>query len=264
MTEASVQIAKIIFQVELTMTKVFTLSIWLLGAVLLLGPLSGCMNSGSNPGDENLIQVRDRVLTVLEFNEAFEIAKTAYPHNLRFERDDFKNAQLRLLNQLMVEMIILERAEELGLDITDKEVEQAAAEIKKDYPEDTFEKTLLEFAVSYESWETRLRNRLLMEKVVNSELKDQIVIYPEDIENYYKKNFKTKEPESDQTANIDDINEMIIKHLRREKTEEAYKKWIKKLKQQYSIEINSSQWEKISGAQYRKEENPEALNTVKE
>ena len=45
---------------------------------------------------------------------------------------------------------------------------QAAAEIKKDYPEDTFEKTLLEFAVSYESWETRLRNRLLMEKVVDS------------------------------------------------------------------------------------------------
>ena len=164
----------------------------------------------------------------------------------------------------MVEMIILERAEELGLDITDKEVEEAAAEIKKDYPEDTFEKTLLEFAVSYESWKTRLRNRLLMEKVVNSELKDQIVINPEDIANYYKKNFNTKEPESDQTANVDDINEMIIKHLRREKTEEAYKKWIKKLKQQYSIEINSSQWEKISGAQYREEENPEALNTVKE
>jgi hypothetical protein len=246
------------------MTRLFTLNILLIGAVLLLGSFSGCMNSGSNPGDANLIQVRDRVLTVLEFNEAFEIAKTAYPHNLRFERDDFKNAQLRLLNQLMVEMIILERAEELGLDISDEEVERAAAEIKKDYPEDTFEKTLLEFAVSYESWETRLRNRLLMEKVVDSELKDQIVIYPEDIANYYKKNFKTKESDSDQTANTKDINEIIIKHLRREKTEEAYKKWIKRLKQQYSIEINSSQWEKISEAPYREEENPETVNTVNE
>ena len=139
------------------MTKLFTLTILLLGAMLLFGSFSGCMNSGSNPDDENLIQVRDRVLTVLEFNQAFEIAKTAYPHNLRFEPDDFKNAQLRLLNQLMVEMIILERAEELGLYISDEEVKEAAAEIKKDYPEDTFEKTLLEFAVSYESWETRLK-----------------------------------------------------------------------------------------------------------
>ena len=237
---------------------------WLLGAMLLFASFSGCMNSGSNPDDENLIQVRDRVLTVLEFNQAFEITKTAYPHNLRFEPDEFKNAQLRLLNQLMVEMIILERAEELGLYISDEEVEEAAAEIKKDYPEDTFEKTLLEFAVSYESWETRLRNRLVMEKVVDSELKDQIVIYPEDIAEYYKKNFETKEPDTDQTADIKDINEMIIKHLRREKTEEAYKKWIKKLKQQYHIEINSSQWEKISGSHYREEENPETLNTTNE
>ena len=231
---------------------------------MLFASFSGCMNSGSNPDDENLIQVRDRVLTVLEFNQAFEITKTAYPHNLRFEPDEFKNAQLRLLNQLMVEMIILERAEELGLYISDEEVEEAAAEIKKDYPEDTFEKTLLEFAVSYESWETRLKNRLLMEKVVDSELKDQIVINPEDIAEYYKKNFETKEPDTDQTANIKDINEMIIKHLRREKTEEAYKKWIKKIKQQYNIEINSSQWEKISGSHYREEENPETLNTTNE
>lgn len=103
-----------------------------------------------------------------------------------------------------------------------------------------------------------------MEKVVESELKDQIVINPEDIANYYNKNFKTQEPDSDQAANIKDINEMIIKHLRREKTEEAYKKWIKKLKQQYSIEVNSSQWEKISEAHYREEENPETLNTVNE
>lgn len=235
---------------------------WLLGVVLLLGSLGSCMNSGSNSDGESLIQVRDRILTVLEFNQAFEIAKTAYPHNLRFESDDLKNAQLRLLNELMLEMIILERAEELGLEISDKEVEKAAAEIKKDYPEDTFEKTLLEFAVSYESWETRLKNRLLMEKVVDSELKDQIVITPEDIASYYKKNFDTKESDAENAGEIKDINEMIITYLRREKTEEAYKKWIQKLKQRYNIEINSSQWEKISGSQYREEENPESVNTT--
>lgn len=229
--------------------------------MLLLGFLGGCMNSESNPDDASLIQVRDRVLTVLEFNQAFEIAKTAYPHDLRFERDEFENAQLRLLNQLMVEMIILERAEELGIDISDEEVEQAAAEIKKDYPEDTFEKTLLEFAVPYESWKMRLRNRLLMEKVVESELKDQIAITPEDISNYYKKNFKTQESDSDRAFSRKDINEMIIKHLRRQKSEEAYKKWINELKQKYPIEVNSSQWEKISGARYREQENSETLNT---
>jgi hypothetical protein len=48
-----------------------------------------------------------------------------------------------------------------------------------------------------------------------------------------------------------DINENIIKHLRQEKTEQAYKIWIKELKQKYSIEINSTQWERLSGSKYR-------------
>ncbi|MGD9182014.1 MAG: SurA N-terminal domain-containing protein [Desulfobacterales bacterium] len=243
------------------MTRYFSLINGLIGSLLLLYGFAGCMNEGSNSDNEHLIRVSDRVLTVLEFNQAFEISKTAYPHNLRHEPENFKNAQLRLLNQLMVEMIILERAEELGLYISDEEVEKAVAEIKNDYPEDTFEKTLLELAVSYDSWETRLRNRLLMEKVVGSELKNQIVITPEDISTYYEKNFRTQGPDTDSAKKTEDINEMMIKHLRQEKTEEAYKKWIKELKQRYTIEINSIQWEKISGSDYREDQNRGTLDS---
>ena len=228
--------------------------------MLVLFVFAGCMNSGSNSDDEHLIRVSDRVLTVLEFNQAFEISKTAYPHNLRHEPDNYKDAQLRLLNQLMVEMIILERAEELGLFVSDEELEAAVADIKSDYPEDTFEKTLLEFAVSYESWEARLRNRLLMEKVVDSELKNQIVITAEDIAKYYEKNVKAQKSDMDSANKMEDINEMIIKHLRQEKTEEAYKIWIKELKRRYPIEINSIQWEKISGFDYRENQNLGTLN----
>lgn len=244
----------------LLMTRFFPFINGLIGLVLVLFVFAGCMNSGSNPDDEHLIRVSDRVLTVLEFNQAFEISKTAYPHNLRHEPDNYKDAQLRLLNQLMVEMIILERAEELGLFVSDEEVEAAVADIKSDYPEDTFEKTLLEFAVSYESWEARLRNRLLMEKVVDTELKNQIVITAEDIAKYYEKNVKAKKSDMDSANKMEDINEMIIKHLRQEKTEEAYKIWIKELKRRYPIEINSIQWEKISDSDYRENQNLGNLN----
>jgi hypothetical protein len=227
------------------MTRFFSLINGLIGSLLLLYVFAGCMNAGSDPDDEHLIRVSDRVLTVLEFNQAFEISKTAYPHNIRNEPDNYKDAQLRLLNQLMVEMIILERAEELGIFVSDEEIEKAVADIKSDYPEDTFEKTLLEFAVS--------------EKVIDSELKNQIVITSEDIATYYEKNVKAQKPDMDSAIKMEDINEMMIKHLRQEKTEEAYKKWIKELKQRYSIEINSVQWEKISGSDYNVDQN---LGTV--
>jgi len=222
------------------------------------------MNSESNPDAEQLIRVGTRVLTVLDFNQAFEIAKTAYPHNLRYEPDDYRNAQLRLLNELTIEMIILERAAELGITISEEEVENAVADVKKDYPEDTFEKTLLEFAISFEAWQDRLRNRLLMEKVIDQELKDQIIITSEDIAQYYESNFKSKLPDADSEMIREDINEMIIEQLRREKMEQAYQTWINKLKQQYPIEINSIQWERITGAQLNKKEVLDNVNPTME
>jgi hypothetical protein len=242
------------------MTKRILKTIRLLPAVLILGVCTGCMNSESNTGNEPLIRVGDRVFTVLEFNEAFEFVQSAHPQNLKDEPEDLKDAQLRLLNQLAVEMMILERAEELGLSISDEELNKAVSDIKSDYPEDTFNETLLKTAVSYESWETRLRNRLLMQKVVDYELKDQIVISPEDIADYYERNIKTRNPETESTASEDEINEMIVKFLRRQKAEQAYQVWIDNLKKSYPIEIDSTQWEKISGSSYTPDHNVESLD----
>jgi hypothetical protein len=246
------------------MARPFPIINWLIGSSLLVFALLGCMDSESNLDAEQLIRVRDRVLTVLEFNQALEISKTAYSHNLRSEPDEYRNAQLRLLNDLTIEMIILERAAELGLTISDDEVEKAVADFKKDYPEDAFEKTLLEFAVSYETWKDRLRNRLLMEKVINHELEDQILITSEDIAKYYEENFSDKAPDTHSEPNAEDINKMIIEQLRREKLEQAYQRWINKLKQQYPIEISSIQWERISGSHLSEKEILDNMNSTRE
>ena len=231
-------------------------------ALLVPSVLAGCINSDSSSGNEPLIRVGDRVLTVLEFNEAFEFIQSVHPQNLKDHPEDMRNAQHRLLNQLTVEMIILERAEELGLSISDEEINKTVNDIKSDYPEDTFEKTLLKTAVSYELWEARLKNRMLMQKVVDNELKDKIVITPEDIAGYYERNIKKRAQESEIAGSKDDINEMIIKYLRREKAEKAYKIWINNLKKNYSIEIDNAQWEKISGTQYRPDQNLEDLDVT--
>jgi hypothetical protein len=218
----------------------------------LIGPLlffflwSGCEQKASDYGNEVLLRVGDRVVTVFDFNEAFEISKTAFAHNIRNEADDLRDAQMRLLNQLTVEMVILERAQELGITVTDEELEIAVAEIKSDYPEGEFEKTLLESAVSYDSWKNQLKTRLTMETVIEAELKNRISISPEDIAEYYQNNYQGKEAETDSTRPSGDINETIVKQLRREKAEQAYKAWIEDLKSKYTIEINSEQWDKIA------------------
>jgi len=226
----------------------------LIGLVLLCCLSTGCEQKVSDYGNEELLRVGGSVLTVLDFNEAFEISKTAYAHNIRQQSDDLRDAQMRLLNQLTVELLLLERAEELGISISEEELEQAVSEVKSDYPEGEFEETLIEFAVSYEVWLNRFQTRLTMDKVVEAELKDRIFISPEDISQYYKKNYQGKENKSDSIQSSEDINEAIVKQLRREKQEQAYKTWIEELRAKYSIEINSEQWDKIAASR-RKNDN---------
>ena len=235
------------------MIKQFSKTIWLIGPVSFLFLFLGCGEKGPDLGNEVLIRVGDRVVTILDFNEAFEISKIALTHGAGEQSEDLRKAQLRLLNELILEMILLERAHEIGISVTDVELEKAVAAIKSDYPSGEFEKTLLKFAVSYETWESRLKTRLIMEKVIEKELENRITITPEDIAAYYKKNFQGKKGEPESTPASGDINEIIVKQLRREKAEDSYKTWIEELKTKYEIEINREQWEKIAGPQSNKE-----------
>jgi hypothetical protein len=222
--------------------------ITLIGILLIVFALVGCADSESIPGNEYLIRVEDRVITVHEFNRAFEIAKAAYPHNEMQEPVAIRDARLRLLNQMAEEMVLLERAKELDIKVSDSEAEKAIADIKGEYPEDVFEQMLLEYAVPYHSWEKGFKTRLLMEKVIAKELGKQIAITPAEISNYYHENYKDQSLTSDLKEVPEDISATIIKHLRRKKVEEAYKSWITKLQKKYAIEINKAQWEKIIGS----------------
>ena len=217
------------------------------GSIILLFLLAGCGSKDTDLGKEILIRVGDRNMTVLEFNNAFEIEKIAYDDGIREQPEELRNAQIRLLNELTVEMILLEEAQRIGIGVTDQELEKAVDEIKSDYPEGEFEKALLEFAVSFDSWKSRLKNRLIMDKVIEEELAGKITITPEDISEYYQKHYQGRETESDSGQSSEDINEAIVKQLRRQKAEEKYNSWIEALKSQYVVEVNNELWEKITG-----------------
>ena len=220
--------------------------VWLALPVFALCFLPACSQQEDDLEDQVLIRVGDRVTTVFNFNRAFEITKAAYPPHTQQQPVDLRKAKLRLLNQMTIEMVILERAEELGIGLSATELETAVSSIKSDYPEGEFEETLLESAVSYDTWENRLKIRLIIEKVIDQELKAKATITSEDISEFYKNNYKD-EILLGTSETSEDINETVLKQLRRKKAEDAYKKWIIGLKKKYTIEINSEQWEKISG-----------------
>jgi hypothetical protein len=87
-----------------------------------------------------------------------------------------------------------------------------------------------------------------MEKVVAKELGDQILVTPDDISKYHEAHHKNDNLTAGMKEESKDVNETIIRNLRRKKIEEAYTPWIKKLQKEYIIEINKTQWKKIIGS----------------
>ena len=217
----------------------------IIGAVVLLWFPTGCSTPDAQTEEDYLVRVGEHVVTVVDFQKAFEIAKTAYPHNLMQKPTAYREAQMRLLNRMTEELILLQRAKDIGLDVTDEEIDQNISEIKSDYPEGEFEQTLLEYAVSYHTWRENIKNRLIMEKLIDKELKAPITITPEDIANYYDENYKGETLKPGVPPSSEQVDENIIEHLRHKKAEAAYRSWIEKIQQGYTIDINQAQWDKI-------------------
>ena len=225
--------------------------------------LVGCSDVEHKQKDEYFIKVGSRTITVADFNKAFEIAKNAYSQNRIQQPDIAREARLRLIQQMTEEMILLQRAEELGITVTDSQVEKALKDIKKDYPDNVFQETLLEYAVPYQSFTEGLKTRLIMEKVITQELGDKIIVTNDDISKYYEEHFKddgtvpdkehikdkdTSPGGKNESKESRDINnKIIIKILRKEKLEKAYASWIKQLKNKYPVEINKEEFKKMAG-----------------
>jgi hypothetical protein len=222
--------------------------------------VTGCSDLEQKQPDEYLIKVGDRIMTVAEFNKAFEIAKTAYSYNAIQKPEAIREARLRLVQQMTEEMILLERAKEIGITVTASEVEKALADIKGDYPGNEFQNLLIENAVPYPTWEKGLKRRLLMEKVIAKDLGDQIHITPDDISKYYKAHLgdvtgtpdaEVTEPETPEVkATEKEKQNAVAKMLRREKMENAYTSWMEALKKKYTVEINKEQFQKMTDLKY--------------
>ena len=210
-------------------------------ALLAVFVLSGCSGTESVQSDEYLVRVDGNVVTVLDFQRAFETAKSAYPHNITNESSVYREVKQQLLNQMIEELIVVQRAKELNITVIDQELGAAVEKIKKDYPEDEFEQMLLEYAISYKLWEKELRTRLLMEKVITEDLKNNIAVTSDDLAKYYSEHLKEGSGDSSNKP----ATEIAVKILRNAKAESAYKTWINELQRKYKIEINKKQWEKI-------------------
>ncbi len=160
----------------------------ILATCLILFIASGCSDKDKREGrSQALIQVDNNVLTLAEFNEFFEPLRAGYEDPQANSETALREARLRFLLELVEEMTLLRRAEELDLHVADEELEEALAHVEQGYSEGSFKEMLIKQALSLETWKERLRRHLVVQKVIQKELLPNITVTSEEIKDYYRR-----------------------------------------------------------------------------
>jgi len=93
-----------------------------------------------------------------------------------------------LINQIIDYYLIMEYGKENGIFISESEFQTHLTDIKKEYTENAFQKALLQGYVDPALWELRLRNQLLVTKVIGQVSERIAPPSYEEIKRYFQEN----------------------------------------------------------------------------
>jgi peptidyl-prolyl cis-trans isomerase SurA len=103
-------------------------------------------------------------------------------------REEAMSMMLNILDNLINNEILLERAQKLGLAASDGEVEDKFTELKSPYTEDEFQRQLKLRGVTVDDLKKNIREQLSIEKLINREVVSKITITDQDVTDFYNQN----------------------------------------------------------------------------
>jgi len=220
--------------------KYFFQKSFILSLICCVIGLTGCGESEEKTVTQFLIRTPLITVSSLDFSEELDRKKAAYPYNIKENPVEYNDMVIHLVKIISQETVLLSAAADKQINITDQEAASAEKEFKKDYPEDSFDQILLEEAISYPLWKKRFKKNMIIEKLINQEVKEKIEITPRDVVEFYNNNFETSQDSKDNATVLNKIeNEReLVTRLRIQKTQERYSGWIQNLYKAYPVEIN--------------------------
>jgi peptidyl-prolyl cis-trans isomerase SurA len=159
----------------------------------LLNQIAGLEKSyGGILLDRIVATVNGEVITWSELRKVIELEGKEFLKGTTGEERERKIKELEksFLNDLIDMKLQLQEARRIGLDVSDSETEGAINEIKKKYnlTDEAFINSLKAEGFTLEEYKTRLAEQILLSKVVNFEVRNNIIISDREIEEYYEAN----------------------------------------------------------------------------
>jgi len=102
--------------------------------------------------------------------------------------EEAMTAKLNLLDQAITEDILLAKARELNIQVTDTDVDTAYNEGKKNIPEDAFNKELGARNISSADMRESVRRDLLAQKVIEREVASKVTVSDQEVTDFFNAN----------------------------------------------------------------------------
>ncbi|MDX2433937.1 MAG: SurA N-terminal domain-containing protein [Desulfobacterales bacterium] len=166
----------------------------------LLFFLCAALSYGGDYVDRVVAVVNDDVILQTELEKAggeyFERIRMKAPAGE--VESAIEKARGEVLSSLIDNMIVKQKAAELGLTVEEAEIDNAIAQILSDNNAtlEEFRKELDKVNVSMQDYRDNLRNQILQSRLVGQQVRSRIVIVEEDIKEYYEKEYTQEKGES--------------------------------------------------------------------
>jgi peptidyl-prolyl cis-trans isomerase SurA len=112
--------------------------------------------------------------------------------------EEILSGKLSVVEQLIDNEILLERAKKLNLEASDGEVEDKFTELKSPYTEEEFQRKLKDGGMTVDDLKRDLRRQLSIQKLLNREVAAKVTITDQDVNDFYNANrnqFNVAEPQ---------------------------------------------------------------------
>src|SRR5947208_3155156 len=158
---------------------------WLPLAALAVSIGAGCMRQTQHAPDV-WAAVNGREIKRDEVDKYYRTRVN--PEGQEPSEEEALSLKLNVLDELIYNEILLERAKKLGLEATDGEVEDKFTERKSPYTEEEFRRQLREQGMIVDDWKQDMRRQLSIQKLLNREVLAKITITDQEVADYYSAN----------------------------------------------------------------------------
>jgi peptidyl-prolyl cis-trans isomerase SurA len=121
-----------------------------------------------------LIRVNDRIVTLSDFSERMMV-ELSQDRNPPSTPDAVRRYAERIFDALLEEMILLERADEMGITVEDEAVDQYVASIREEnqlQDDEAFRQALEQMDMTEDSLRARFREQILLNRAARSEVSE--------------------------------------------------------------------------------------------